>query len=599
MLQESRRSDGLGTLGEEAYWPLLWQSLPVLMMLVVSLYSISFDTTIRSLVYLSDVSVQPRSSTEIDISLLDMLGFRALFYSIKNAIPVVTLSQCLAALSGFLPAIGSILLVPETVPSFTDVSVPQQSQFVNQTLTIDNIDNYIQTLDNLGQLNVIRDVSNFTSPRHTYFDLAFPSFEIDNEPSWVPGASARVSTSGAKLVPQCEPVPTDEYEVSEPKARWDNYVRIVQSFECPNGTRQNITGWQVVAGRASQLDSSYFGRAILSPLNPERAYRECTSMAPNKISHPWYVETYSWGEFSGARWEVERLALWRCNYSRADVPTELIIVWSDDGIKIDVSEPPVQDTSSSNIQPWTPPLNVPAYNFQLLGFDMNKIFDVFPDSLGSVKNGTYVMGEFEAILEPYGPISSEDLGDPGKDERVLEELQADLAFIGAQLANLEQRAYLGKSSDPTPLTGHGQEQQKLIKVTIADNNRQRVVQNAVVTFILIAILSVVAIARIWALFSDIWRLCLSPNARRPWLLNVTLRGVAPPGCSSMAVMEALLDGSNVSKILPENADMLPTKELHERLAGKQLRLGWFSSEPGSAIFTLGVTHEECEVDETE
>lgn len=601
MLQLSRVSDGLGTLGEGKYWPLLWQSLPALLMLVVSLYSASFDSVIRSLVLLSHVSDQPLSSTKIDVSVLDMLGFRALYYSLKHAIPVVTLTQCLASLSGFLPAVGSVLLVSETLPGFAGVTVLQQSKFVNQTLTSDNIEAYMRTLNDLGQLNVIRDVPSFTSPRNTYFDLAFPTFELYNELGWGPGASARVSTSGAKLDAQCELVPADEYELVEPELGRDDdslFLSIIQWINCPNGTRKNFTESVRVAVSGPERGSSYFGDQVYSPLTPGQAYRECTGMATNETSHPWYVKTYAWGEFSDARGELERLALWRCNYSWVDVPTEMNVVWSDGSINIDLSKPPMQNTSSS-IQPWTPPFNVPVFNNKMLGFETVYVFDGLPYGFAKARDRTHVGRQFEAILEPYGRISSQDLGDPGKDERVLEELNADLAFIAAQLANIEQRADLKRSSDPAPSTGPGHEQRKPINATIADNDRQRVVQNEAVTFILIAILSVVAITHIWALLSDIWRLCLRPDARRPWLLNVTLRRAAPPGFSSVAMMEALLDGSNVSEILPENADVLPTNELHDRLAGKLFRLGWFpSSEPGSSVFTLGVADEECQVDET-
>ena len=76
-LRSSRLYDGLLTVGDSSYVSLLWQTVPALAMLIVSLYSSSVDTSLRSLATISTASVRPCQSRDLDESLLDMIGFRA------------------------------------------------------------------------------------------------------------------------------------------------------------------------------------------------------------------------------------------------------------------------------------------------------------------------------------------------------------------------------------------------------------------------------------------------------------------------------------------------------------------------------------------
>lgn len=50
----------------------------------------------------------------------------------------------------------------------------------------------------------------------------------------------------------------------------------------------------------------------------------------------------------------------------------------------------------------------------------------------------YVQPQFSNIIEPYGPITLEDLMDPDREDQILELLYSTLAFAAAQLAKLEQ-----------------------------------------------------------------------------------------------------------------------------------------------------------------
>lgn len=265
---------------------------------------------------------------------------------------------------------------------------------------------------------------------------------------------------------------------------------------------------------------------------------------------------------------------------------------------IDHGNPPVQDDST--VRPWEPPFGVPVFG----GF-----MDQFSNSLEApVETILYHFGDmfertdyttsderrsvgamFRHILQPYGPIVMDDLVDPSREGEVLGALHATLAFAASQLVNIEQRFDLDESSDSDPSTLPNEKNP--ISGTITDNWRQRVVQNSSITFTLMAILSLVALIHIWALTSS-WRRSLTPPKRRPWMLNLVQRGVAPPGFSSLAMMASLLEGSNCASVMPENAHLMPPEELHQHLVGRQFRLGWFhNTETGTDTYTIGVLNE--------
>jgi hypothetical protein len=55
------------------------------------------------------------------------------------------------------------------------------------------------------------------------------------------------------------------------------------------------------------------------------------------------------------------------------------------------------------------------------------------------------------------------------------------------------------------------------------------------------------------------------------------------------MMASLLDGSNCSDTLPEDAHSLPAETLHRYLAEKTFRLGWFHNiETDEDIYAIGV-----------
>lgn len=304
-LQQSRKHTGLFNINDDSYWPLLSQSVPVMAMLLVSSYSNSCDAAMRGLSVLSALSDRPRSASELDVSLLDMLGIRVLRYSGLRT-PALSLTQLLNLLCGFLPVISSVVLGPRSVPKIVEITMPEQSWFGTRRLSESNYKEATHNRETLNLLSLLRAVSNFTSPRYTYMDLVFPTFHI-SDPDWGPGASARVKVPAAKLTPSCERLVDEDFRIIKPEHDPDNgpAIRFSQDFDCPSGehgtTSLELNPDRLVNADGTDLpyeekESEYIGTAIPSILNPMVRYVGCNDSRAATLysisNASWFAQTY-------------------------------------------------------------------------------------------------------------------------------------------------------------------------------------------------------------------------------------------------------------------------------------------------------------------
>lgn len=106
---------------------------------------------------------------------------------------------------------------------------------------------------------------------------------------------------------------------------------------------------------------------------------------------------------------------------------------------------------------------------------------------------------------------------------------------------------------------------------------------------MMAILSLVCLIHSWALMSGIYRRIRCISSQRPWLLDIGVKGLAPPQFGTIAATHRLLRGSNIASVLPADAHMMQASELQSQLGGRQFRLGWFYDIiKRSDVYTLGV-----------
>ncbi|CAH0052270.1 unnamed protein product [Clonostachys solani] len=561
---------GLVTVNEGAL-TIWWTSLPALAMLLVTLYTTSSDLAMRDLAMLSRLATRSCSANDIDISLLDMLGLRALYHSLRLRIFSVTLSQILAIVCGTLTALSSMLFHSEIVPEITSTSLKQQSWLGHRPS-----DSSIATPSSteLSSLLVMHHNSSFTWPQGTYADLVFPKlgFPDGGDTSLEFRASVQSEAPAARLKPSCIRHTKTEYYTrtrvwktvgSKKYYAWEMFRNIT----CPGGTIGStmLTG-VLLDAKDPGLDYEYFASTSTS------FYTACD--VNTEIYKDSYSTSYIWGNFSALTATANYVAYWTCNYTWSEVPTNLNLEWQNGALRIDPSKPPVPDNSRIR-QLYTP-------------FPMQSFNDPAPDAKLDDKRAARVGPNYNYIFKPLGPLDLDSLGDPDQEQAVMAEMNEFRGIMEAQKANIKNRLGLEEASASEPFQPGTLPS---IDGIITDDKKHRLVQNPGITFAIIAILSMAFATNTASLISRSLRYLAWRHPR--FLPDLDQKGLVVNGFNSISMLESLLSRSNALWLIPENAEQLPSNELYQNLSGISFRLGWFyRKDTRREEFTVGTQGDE-------
>ncbi|KAK6211704.1 hypothetical protein QIS74_10968 [Colletotrichum tabaci] len=573
-LRLSTSSNGLATIEKEGYLHVTWTSLPALIALGVSLYISSCDWAYRDLGNLYRLSRKPCRSRELDVSLLDMMGLRALYHSIRLRLWSITCSQVLALVCGVLTSLASVLFTVEVMPKATTVQFQQKTVFRIRD-DVEYSESYEIKQTEITTLLLQRE-ANLTYPKNTFDDLVFPVFESMETLDTSRNLSVTINTPALKLQPSCLEVPREAYRLTfrnytESGKTWF-YSDYNEHTPCPSGDEVvNITA-EFPLGEASLFGKAYAASDIRSIYNPANINFQCKLNDTSLKNYTTTLHyTYAWGEFSVARNDFDWFSVWRCNYTWAELDTQLNMIASDGEFVIDPENPPRPDYSS--VRPLGSPLDLPPTERA-----PNGPFGMLPDIRISDKQSIGVASVFKPLVEPYGPLPKEALGDPDRVGEILGLLGHDVGFSVAQLANTENRRMIDDVLDTTSGA-------LLLDATVVDRDRRRLVQDPNVTYFVVGILGAVILVNMWALASTVLR----RRGSESWLLDMDVRGLAPDGWRSIASIAGLLCESNASAHLPPSTELLSQKELHGQMSDVSFRLGWFRREcDQTRHYTIGV-----------
>ncbi|KAL0936865.1 uncharacterized protein CTRU02_209081 [Colletotrichum truncatum] len=587
-LNISESSDGLATVREDGYMHLLWTSLPALVMLGIALYVSCCDFAFRGLAVLWCLSSRSCSADELDVTLVDMLGLRALYNSLQKRVWTVTLSQLLALMCAFLTTLISVIFTVESIPENNAIQLQQNSWFGSFELGIglDGLSSSRRNRDVLSSLLTRQGESELTYPQNTYNELVFPVLGGLESLDTSPNMTVKATIPAAKLQSTCTKLLPNEYRVSiknwtEETTYYEGDFR--QPYTCPNGKQGNVSDSITLSAATHKLGLSYFASVFASPGNLGELNTTCQlGLSPNYTLYSSYrVQTYAWGLYSNEKKDFEYLSLWKCNYTWVEIPTTVNLAPVKGKYVLDPDAPPQPDVSNS--KPWVPTLEVPHLNNK---FHTRGVGNAFPQSIVRDPLAGQMDEQFTVLIEPYGRFPLTAFNDTSQEDGILKDLRRNYAFLSAQLVNLENRYNMTESSWDSPPPAGGL---PAVNAVITNHGRRRLVQNPTITYVLIGIIAVVALANIWALCSALTRRLVG----RSWLFDMEVKGLAPDGFHSMAAMGSLLQGSNVANHLPESTELLSSDELHGRLSGLNFRLGWFQKAMGQeSVYTIGVEGDD-------
>lgn len=578
----SQSSEGLATIDDKSeYLYLLWTSLPTTVMLGVALYINSCDSATRGLTSLSTLSSEPCNAKEVDVSFSDMLGIRVFYRSFRKRIGVVALSQLLSIMCAFLATLSSVLFIQGS-PETRNTLLQQNTWFRPDDEPLSAADDY--DLKPLGSLLLRQGEITLAYPQNTYDNLVFPAIDIaanltPSQNTWVNLSipAAKLNSTCWKLAPEVFSFST---EASSKGERFSVSTNITETFMCPNGSEtqffQGPLTSPIVAGDMS-LGYGYFSLVFDSMDNQKPP---CSTKAG--WSEPYHshnrVQTYAWGNYSLVEQQFQHLSTWRCNYTWAEVPTEVHFTFIGGEYTLDPGRPPRPNLSSTQ-QPWSPPFDVPHITFSPGG-----LLHLLPDVSHAGFNGRH-HAWFAPLIQPFGRLHEDLFGDPNKEEQILKELHHQYEFLAAQIANHKNRFDLTGHSTTTPPPSL-----QPLEAVVTYSKRRRLVQSPTVTCTIIAILSLTVVANVWILVvgvtgSAVWSSKLG--------FRMKVEGLAPDGYSSMAAMAALLANSNIPNRLPRNINLASSKELYDQLSGIRFRMGWFWNEATQTKhYTIGVLGDD-------
>ncbi|OHE92155.1 hypothetical protein CORC01_12558 [Colletotrichum orchidophilum] len=561
---------------------LLWTSLPTLIMLGVSLYTASFNASLRGLFTLYSLSEGPCHPHQLETTLLDMLGLRALFIAVRRKAWPVSLSQVLASLCAILTTIASTLFTVESVPKRVEFQLRQESWF-GERPSETNAQYYWNNRALVGSMALLKG-ANLTYPENTFRDLAFPVIG-DLPPSVVgvsEGTPVEVTLPGATLVARCESQALSTSNPAENDPAWLYTVQI--PVTCSDGTSDIMNTSVARPNTPSQSSKDYY--LAYSEILGFEGSNNNSPVCGLEASHnhsvldsaPSVSKVYFWGNWDFERHDLGSFQAWQCRYSWEKVMVSVDMVIINGKLMINHNNPPRPDRST--LEPWTPPISVPYLDPQADGIGAEELGNAFPEVTQSLESKSW-FNAFNILVPPYGQVPLEAFRDANQRWKILEALNSNRALLSAQIINIENRLSV-KEMSPQGL--------EPLSAVLIDNDVRRLVQNPTSTYLLVGILGIVGIVHLFMLFSSVLRRF---TGWRKGLLDMDVRGLAPDGFSSIAMMAALLDGSNFSTHSPKTSQNRLREEASDMLSPFRFRMGWFRRESDQVRhFTIGVVDDD-------
>ena len=642
-------TNGIATVGldDNPAISILWTAFPAAVLFAVSLHTTACNGLFRSLAVITRIST-PSSSTLLDVSWVDMFGLHVLWRALRGFRFHLSFHEMLTIAANTLTILSTLVFTPHQ----TNVEAPTEMQPTTwfgikdaQVMDRTNFDLGIR----LGALSVVnRTANNFRYPPATFGSFAFPSFEqlVDSteDLAGLPDSTVVVNTKALHLSSQCHEVPGSEYQFSivdqlrgpndpdtqrnkegeeddDDLTRRDGFVDLSSGFRvitqpvaCPNGTSTEVN--TVTWFRATEnqnwgvKDEIYFAVALPSPDDMDAAGHPCN--VPDQSDEGMAEGGNPLRFLSSRRWiwghtsnfsakGIEMHSYWHCDYTWEAVDARLHLrardLSVDTSVHTDGDADPAFNMSTS--RPWDPPIPLPNLGETRNGYLAfnGTLISVFPDP-GDMNSTTVISDEypdvsslFRGLFKPYGSLDVGDLSKPERKQAVMDAFDKNYRFMAAQYASIFNRLDRSESSALPPF-GVPEGSMKPVQAVLA-TPVWRLYQNALPTYLILAILIVVLIANVRGLVIFFVRRRRRRGRRSGWIEVTDYPSFVPKGINSVATGVQLWAESNVGRWLPAGADRMDGKELHRLLEAKKFKLGWFRRrEDGERLFAIGVLDEE-------
>jgi hypothetical protein len=518
LLGKSMTSSGLADVSNHPYAHFLWTALPTLVFVGLSLYLGVCDFDIRSLSPFAKLARRPMSFFEsIAKTYTDEMGLRTLYKAVFDQNWGVLLSKTVALLAGLMPIFTSSLFSTENRERSYSVDIQQQTWLSSDG----NLAEFWAEPGLVGNLILNQ---NLTYPPWTYEDLAFPNYAVADRSlsdRSNPIVSAKIQALTASLT--------------------------CRTLVSAQGNLTDLACTHLIAENNPCFDENYFGFAAI-----------CKTISTNRTI-PAFMN-YVFGQCNGKGYKYATVL--SCNETIMEVDVQTTLVGAD--LKISEEKRPVVDINSQ--RPTAMVLGAQAiYKLLLEDGPSNSL----PGDLLSLDQ------LFHTMVSSRYAIQKESLGTAAGVPEVIKAIKLHHGILRAQILSVGNGTRL-HFNQTSPFPPHTATQPPPSPATLSYTSN-RLIQNAIPTFTLAALLALVLVL----------------NAIS--LLATPKRGVVPKCPGSIAAMASLLADSTIFRHLPEGAEFMSDAELAGYFEGKSFRMGWFLDETGSVPerkFMIGVVEDE-------
>ncbi|KAI8947774.1 hypothetical protein F4801DRAFT_559592 [Xylaria longipes] len=524
LLRTSNLEEGLGDVDDDTYMHYTWTAIPALLFGVLSMAFSAVDFQIRTLAPYMSLKQYVSRGIFKQLELLDMTVPVAMYREIKlKTFWALATTTALLLASLFTTLSASLfqeLSVPVTIPWMLQPSRSFRSPYLP-----------FLTLVTSGPSTEIPSLileSNYSFPRFTYVDLAFPELTaVTMLPSTMNSSTVSVSAMIPAVRGRMDCLSLDHTQI---------HVNLTINDDTP--PNENLFAvWIDGYGSPRNNDFRFYPTSNVTYI--ASSTNLVNSHADNEL-------LYFWAKIDlGATPALQHTAALSCAVTFEALDVNTTFVGTD--FDLDSRNPPQ-------------PLEHTVRNSTLSDSDLAMTIDNY-DGLVIIDVDPQLLDTFFALLvtSPWAiPISA--LGDPSANDDVIAAIQRHHKIITAQrLAVLRVPANETNSTLARPINPGDNDAQRTINATVTDTTgRRRVVQDATSTHILVALLTTALV-----LFVIGW--ASSPST-----------DVLPRNPTTIASAVALLAGGNIFDRLSSNTPLLSPEETASTLGGPETQfwMGW-------------------------
>lgn len=538
----SQKRQGLVDIGESLVGTFVWTSIPTIIAVIIGAYVTASFLEVRV--------VAPFSLLRQGVNLrLMTASMNDYFTALRGgssplAQSALFLTMLSAAMSLILTPYGGILYQEEYISRESPVRVQQEEWFSTTRpapITINTTEGILEDKSLNLDVSLISGLiffRNYSFPAWTYEDLVFPNLTVVDMPhSHSSNLSMEVRVPALRPELACETLGMDAINTTVRKVPEDEYG-------APGVLRMSITP-------KAPLDT--FGSPVVSFVTCDNivfAGRNDIGDFGNSSSN----RAYSWGRLEKGKVRYLKWVMCKLEYVEVDVDLTLLLP----SYEIDKLHPPRPIESSkrkSSPLEWQDGDEKVSWDY-IRDFTVRSTIQD-PNISPCKRRATAGGGDANAALynSPWG-LPYESLLDDSKHQAVANLWKKLNTMVIAQMIS-----HLGyrKSfhANGTTAAADAPSQPKPLEGTLTDHKVKVLKQSPVATWVVIGILSAMALATMGSIVAE-----------------RSFKEVLPRDPRSIASMLALWADSNIWTQLPEGVDSMADKDLGSWFAGKVFRAGW-------------------------